>query len=116
MAVHYPLTLRHRDGHGTLTTVLYDASVYRNAAGKVIGVFAADRDVTGQMQAQSEVVQRLAELERFQRLTVGRELTMTEPKKEIEHLKKLGPAERDEFDHHSDSMLLRHDGAGGPRR
>jgi hypothetical protein len=81
MAVDYPLTLRHRDSHETLTDVLYNASIYRDAAGKVLGVFAAARDVT----------ERLAELERFQRLTVGRELKMIELKKEIEYLKKLGP-------------------------
>ena len=98
MAVDYPLTLRHRNGHERLTDVLYNASVYRDAAGKVLGVFAAARDVTEQMQAQREVVERLAELEQFQRLTVGRELKMIELKKEIEYLKKLGPAERDEFD------------------
>ena len=91
MAVDYPLTLRHRDSHETLTDVLYNASIYRDAAGKVLGVFAAARDVTEQMRAQREVVERLAELERFQRLTVGRELKMIELKKEIEYLKKLGP-------------------------
>jgi PAS domain S-box-containing protein len=105
MAVDYPLTLRHRDGHETLTEVLYNASVYRDGSGNVLGVFAAARDVTEQMRAQREVVERLAELEQFQRLTVGRELKMVELKKEnadlkkeIEDLKKLGPAERDEFD------------------
>ena len=41
-----PLTLRHRDG--TLTDVLYNASVYRDICGKVIGVFAAARDMTEQ--------------------------------------------------------------------
>jgi len=35
MAVDYPLTMRHRDG--TLTDVLYNASVYRDAAGNVLG-------------------------------------------------------------------------------
>jgi PAS domain S-box-containing protein len=100
MAVDYPLTLRHRDGHETLTEVLYNASVYRDAAGKVLGVFAAARDVTEQMQAQREVVERLAELERFQRLTVGRELKMIELKKEIEYLRKLGPSQYDEPDGH----------------
>jgi PAS domain S-box-containing protein len=98
MAVDYPLTLRHRDGHETFTEVLYNASVYRDAAGKVLGVFAAARDVTEQMRSQREVVERLAELEEFQRLTVGRELKMIELKKEIEYLRKLGPPERDEFD------------------
>jgi hypothetical protein len=97
MALDYPLTLRHRDGHETLTEVLYNASVYRDTAGKVLGVFAAARDVTEQTRAQREVVERLAELEEFQRLTVGRELKMIELKKEIENLKTLGTAERDEF-------------------
>ena len=91
MATDYPLTLRHHDGHETLTEVLYNASVYRDATGSVLGVFTAARDVTDQMQAQREVVARLAELERFQRLTVGRELKMIELKKEIEYLKKLAP-------------------------
>jgi len=96
MARDYPLTLRHRDGHETFTEVLYNASVYRDASGKVLGVFAAARDVTQQNGAQREIAQqrsterkRLAELESFQRLTVGRELKMIELKKENEHLKSL---------------------------
>jgi PAS domain S-box-containing protein len=98
MAVDYPLTLRHRDGQETLTEVLYNASVYRDAAGKVLGVFAAARDVTEQMQAQREGTERLAELEQFQRLTVGREVKMIELKKEIEYLKKFGSTEHGESD------------------
>ncbi len=92
----YPLTIRHRDGG--LTDVLYNASVYRDAAGNVLGVFAAARDVTAQRRAEAEIaaqrakdLERLAELERFQRLTVGRELKMIELKKEIAELKKLLP-------------------------
>jgi PAS domain S-box-containing protein len=93
----YPLTMRHRDG--TLTEVLYNASVYRDAGGKVLGVFAAARDVTEQKRALAEIahqakeLNRLAELERFQRLTVGRELKMIELKKEIEYLRKYGPGD-----------------------
>jgi PAS domain S-box-containing protein len=105
MAVDYPLTLLHHNGHETRTEVLYNASVYRDAAGEVLGVFAAARDVTEQMQAQRESAERQAreldrraELERFQRLTVGRELKMIELKKEIEYLKKLSPTEHGEFD------------------
>jgi PAS domain S-box-containing protein len=94
MATDYPLTMRHRDG--TLTEVLYNASVYRSASGEVLGVFAAARDVTKQVHAQREIaerqareLERLAELERFQRLTVGRELRMIELKREIDSLRKL---------------------------
>jgi PAS domain S-box-containing protein len=94
MATDYPLTIRHRDG--TLTEVRYNASVYRGADGRVLGVFASARDVTKQMQARRELAEqqtrglnRLAELERFQRLTVGRELKMIELKKEIETLRRL---------------------------
>ncbi|HEY8883216.1 MAG TPA: PAS domain-containing protein, partial [Dermatophilaceae bacterium] len=89
----YPLTIRRPNG--TLSEVLYNASVYRDAGGKVLGVFAAARDVTEQKLAQSELAKqakelnRLAELERFQRLTVGRELKMIELKKEIESLRRL---------------------------
>ena len=94
----YPLNIRHVDGR--LTDVLYNASVYRDAQGKVLGVFAAARDVTAQKSAEAQVaeqrakeLERLAELERFQKLTVGRELRMIELKKEIEDLKKMVPAE-----------------------
>ena len=89
----YPLTIRHRDGR--LTDVLYNASVYKDPAGNVLGVFAAARDVTAQKQAEAEIanqrakeLERLGELERFQRLTVGRELKMIELKKEIEEMRK----------------------------
>ena len=96
----FPLTLRHRGGHETLTEVLYNASVYSDTRGKKLGVFAAARDVTKRVQAQREnaeqqarALDRLAELERFQRLTVGRELKMIELKKEVEYLKEYGQAD-----------------------
>ncbi len=93
MVTDYPLTIRH--GGGRLTDVLYNASVYKDDRGGVRGVFAAARDVTAQKQAEAQVadqrakeLERLAELERFQKLTMGRELRMIELKKEIEDLKK----------------------------
>jgi PAS domain S-box-containing protein len=89
---NYPLTIRHTGGG--LTDVLYNASVYHDEAGNVLGAFAAARDVTAQRRAESEVakqrgreLERLAELERFQKLTVGRELRMIELKKEIQDLR-----------------------------
>ena len=92
----YPLTIRHKDGK--LTNVLYNASVYNDVIGNVLGVFAAARDITAQRRAEEQVaeqrareLERLLELERFQKLTVGRELKMIELKKEIDELKsKLG--------------------------
>ena len=45
----YPLTIRHRDGR--LTDVLYNASVYKDVAGNILGIFAAARDITAQKQA-----------------------------------------------------------------
>ena len=47
----YPLELRHRDGH--VTPVLYNASVYRDETGKVVGVFAAARDITKRKKAEA---------------------------------------------------------------
>ena len=98
MALDYPLTMRHRDG--MLTEVRYNASAYRDADGNVLGTFAAARDVTNEIKAQEEVARqqakgqdRLAELERFHELTVGRELHMIELKKEIEYLRRLLPAD-----------------------
>lgn len=40
----YPLTIKHNNGK--LTDVLYNASVYKDDQGKVLGVFAAARDIT----------------------------------------------------------------------
>jgi PAS domain S-box-containing protein len=89
----YPLTIRHIDGR--LSHVLYNASVYKDVNGKALGVFAAARDVTPLKKAEMELadqrtreLERLAELERFQKLTVGRELKMIELKKEAEALKR----------------------------
>jgi PAS domain S-box-containing protein len=47
----YPLTIRRRDGK--LTDVLYNASVYKDEHGKVLGVFAAARDVTERKRAEA---------------------------------------------------------------
>ncbi|WP_395046591.1 PAS domain S-box protein [Flavobacterium sp.] len=45
----YPLTIKHKNGN--LTDVLYNASVYKDDKGNVLGVFAAARDVTEQKWA-----------------------------------------------------------------
>ncbi|MDP3557445.1 MAG: PAS domain S-box protein [Bacteroidota bacterium] len=44
--IDYPLTIKHQNGN--LTDVLYNASVYKDTKGNILGVFAAARDVTEQ--------------------------------------------------------------------
>jgi PAS domain S-box-containing protein len=90
----YPLTIKHSSGQ--LIPVLYNASVYRDSSGKKIGVLASARDITALKKVEDQIaeqrvkdLERLAELERFQRLMVGRELKMIELKREIAELKKL---------------------------
>uniref|UniRef100_UPI0025F79922 PAS domain S-box protein n=1 Tax=Methanosarcina sp. UBA5 TaxID=1915593 RepID=UPI0025F79922 len=53
----YPLEIRHKDGH--ISPVLYNASVYRDENGKVIGIFAAARDITAIKKAE-KMIQTLA--------------------------------------------------------
>jgi len=87
-----PLTLRHKDSK--LTDVLFNGSVYKDDRGNVLGAVVVARDTTTQKQLAERVIagrekelMRIEELERFRKLTVGRELKMIELKKEIEELK-----------------------------
>ena len=58
---NYPLAIRSTGGK--VTDVLYNASVFRNEAGEVEGVFAAVRDITDRKRAEEEVRQLNEELE-----------------------------------------------------
>ncbi|MFB3889526.1 MAG: PAS domain S-box protein [Candidatus Bathyarchaeia archaeon] len=49
----YPLAIRHKSGR--ITDVLYNATVYRNEAGKIQGAFAAARDVTERQLAEEKL-------------------------------------------------------------
>ncbi len=49
----YPLAIRHASGK--ITDVLYNASVYRDDNGNVLGVFAAARDITERKQAEQQL-------------------------------------------------------------
>ena len=46
----YYLELKHKGGH--VTPVLYNASVYKDSKGQVVGVFAAARDISQQIEAE----------------------------------------------------------------
>src|SRR5258707_7853420 len=50
-----PLTIRHN-----LRDVLYNASVYRDGKGKVLGAFASARDITDRKQAEEEIKKQQA--------------------------------------------------------
>jgi PAS domain S-box-containing protein len=58
----YPLAIRHTSGK--IIDVLYNASVYRDDAGKVLGVFAAARDVTERKKAEAALVDARESAER----------------------------------------------------
>jgi len=49
----YPLAIRHTSG--AITDVLFNASVYRNEQGQVLGVFAAARDITKLKRMEKEL-------------------------------------------------------------
>ena len=51
LVADYPLTIRH--GDGKLTDVLYNASVYKDTHGNVLGVFAAARDITDRKRREA---------------------------------------------------------------
>ena len=68
--IDYPLEIKHKKGH--ITPVLYNASVYEDESGNVIGVFAAARDITERKKAEKllklkieELARSNAELEQF---------------------------------------------------
>jgi len=49
----YPLAIRHISGQ--ITDVLYNASLYRDDSGLVLGVFAAARDITERKKAEESI-------------------------------------------------------------
>jgi PAS domain S-box-containing protein len=61
LVMDYALEIRHKDGHST--PVLYNAAVYNDDTGKVIGVFAAARDITERKKAEDEIRKLNRELE-----------------------------------------------------
>jgi len=62
----FPLALRHVSG--SITDVLYNATVYRDADGQIAGVFAAARDVTARKRAEAELRASQAQLLLAQRI------------------------------------------------
>jgi PAS domain S-box-containing protein len=64
----YPLAIRHTSGK--ITDVLYNASVYKDAAGNIAGVFAAARDVTERKRVEDALIEQSKIFETFFENTV----------------------------------------------
>ncbi|NTU42140.1 MAG: PAS domain S-box protein [Nitrospirales bacterium] len=58
----YPLEIRRRDGH--ITPVLYNASLFKDEEGHVLGIFAAARDITERKKMEERLRKYMASLER----------------------------------------------------
>jgi PAS domain S-box-containing protein len=59
----YELIIKARDG--TETTVAYNASVYKDEAGEIVGVFAAARDITERKRSKQELRDTIKRLEAY---------------------------------------------------
>lgn len=90
----YPLSIRSVSGQ--ITEVLYNATLYKNEAGQVQGIFAAARDVTQLRRVEKELMQAHNELEqrvreRTKELQIANEALQSEilERKEVEKLIEL---------------------------
>jgi len=75
LVADYPLTLR--DKKGKLTDVLYNASVYKDDQGNVLGVLAAARDIT-QLKRTSQYARSLIEASLDPLVTINPEGKITD--------------------------------------
>jgi PAS domain S-box-containing protein len=74
----------HRDGHRVMLET--SAVPLLDAAGNLLGYRGADRDVTEHEQLERSRRERLAELEEFQSVMLGRESRIVEMKEEVNDL------------------------------
>ena len=73
--IGYPLSIRHSSGE--ITDVLYNASVYRNKQGEVLGVFASARDITERKRVEEALKEtERVESELLERLNIAQHIAM----------------------------------------
>jgi PAS domain S-box-containing protein len=77
----------HKDGH--FITALLSISLVRDSQGRPRYFISQIQDITERKRAEEVVKHRVVELERFHRLSVGRELQMVDLKKEVNALATL---------------------------
>jgi PAS domain S-box-containing protein len=73
---------------GSVHDIELQSSAIPDASGRITNVLFVGRDITERKRAEEALKQRAVELERFHRLSVGRELQMIELKKEVNELAK----------------------------
>jgi PAS domain S-box-containing protein len=86
----YPLEIQHR--YGSITPVIYNASVYRDDGGNIIGVFAAARDITERKHAEMELDKYHEYLEELVRDRTGK-LLAANAKLQAEIAERIGAEE-----------------------
>ena len=71
---------------GSTFDVQLSASMVTDQAGTPVCMLSSFVDITERKRAEEKLAQRVEELERFHRLSVGRELRMIELKRQINEL------------------------------
>jgi PAS domain S-box-containing protein len=91
---------RFRRSDGNYRWVLCHTRLNMNEDSDPVALVGGLIDIEARKAVQAKEMDRLETLERFQRLTLGRELKMIELKKEIESLRRLVHKDRDDGDKH----------------
>ncbi len=83
-AKNFETKIRHKSGR--VIDMLITADQLKDEKGKVIGGIGVFKEITDKKKLEDELKKRLEELEKFHKLTVGRELKMIELKDKIKEL------------------------------
>ncbi|PKO12308.1 MAG: hypothetical protein CVU39_25015 [Chloroflexi bacterium HGW-Chloroflexi-10] len=86
--IPYELELETIKKDGSNGWMWVRGEITKDSDGNTIGLWGAAQDITERKQSEEALRYKIDELQRFQRLTVGRELRMIELKKEINSLLK----------------------------
>lgn len=86
------VSYRHKNG----STILAHLVVVPNkdVKGEIAGLYGFAEDITERKEMETKLRERLDELERFQKVTIGREKRIIELKEEVERLKKMTEAKQ----------------------
>lgn len=88
------IEIQHTEGGSNRDFCLESVTPVRDAHGAITGVLGISRDITLRKKMEEELHERIADLEKSNKLMIGRELKMMELKNEIGELKeRLAPFE-----------------------